>query len=204
MRSDLAVLLFILILALATMALYALHRSRRDPDPLDLPDRGTFVLGGVVRSWFYWFIGPVERVALRVGLSPLFFNLAGVGFGMAAGLAFAADEVVLGGWGVLIGGAADVMDGRIARAKGLASPRGAFLDSTLDRFAEVAAFAGLAVYFQGRPLAALLVALALGGSLLVSYTRARGRVREWSARWASCRGPNASSSWVSAVSWIPP
>ncbi|MFC1661234.1 CDP-alcohol phosphatidyltransferase family protein, partial [Gemmatimonadota bacterium] len=76
--------------------------------------------------------------------------------------------------GVLLGGMADVLDGRVARARGLASPRGAFLDSTLDRFAEVAVFAGLAVHFHGRPLVTLILALALGGSLLVSYTRARG------------------------------
>ena len=35
-------------------------------------------------------------------------------------------------------------------------------------------FAGLAVYFHARPIVSLMVALALGGSLLVSYTRARG------------------------------
>jgi CDP-diacylglycerol--glycerol-3-phosphate 3-phosphatidyltransferase len=174
MRGDLGVLLGALILALSTMVPFGIRRSRRGHDALDLPDRGSFVLGGFVRSWFYWFIGPAEWLALKVGLSPLFFNLAGAGFGAAAGFAFASNQLVLGGWGVLFGGVADVMDGRIARARGLASPRGAFLDSTLDRFAEVAAFAGLAVYFQGRPLPALLVALALGGSLLVSYTRARG------------------------------
>jgi CDP-diacylglycerol--glycerol-3-phosphate 3-phosphatidyltransferase len=53
-------------------------------------------------------------------------------------------------------------------------PRGAFLDSTLDRFAEVFAFVGLAVYYQTAPAALAVVSLGLGGSLLVSYARARG------------------------------
>jgi CDP-diacylglycerol--glycerol-3-phosphate 3-phosphatidyltransferase len=75
---------------------------------------------------------------------------------------------------VFLGGAADVFDGRVARSLRLASARGAFLDSTLDRFAEVGMFAGLAVYFHTRPILSLMVGLALGGSLLVSYTRARG------------------------------
>ena len=67
-----------------------------------------------------------------------------------------------------------VLDGRLARARGLASQRGAFLDSTLDRFAEVGVFVGLAVlYMESVPELAVVVA-ALGGSLLVSYTRARG------------------------------
>ena len=56
----------------------------------------------------------------------------------------------------------------------MASKAGAFLDSTLDRFAETFAFTGLAVWFRGSAWSALVVASALGGSLLVSYARARG------------------------------
>ena len=74
---------------------------------------------------------------------------------------------------VLLSGFADVMDGEIARAKGIADARGAFLDSTLDRFSEYFAFIGLAWFYRG-DIVALLVVIALGGSLLVSYTRARG------------------------------
>jgi CDP-diacylglycerol--glycerol-3-phosphate 3-phosphatidyltransferase len=56
----------------------------------------------------------------------------------------------------------------------MANDRGAFLDSTLDRFAEVGALVGLAVLFRGDPWAVAAVGSALGGSLLVSYARARG------------------------------
>jgi CDP-diacylglycerol--glycerol-3-phosphate 3-phosphatidyltransferase len=156
------------------MALFGLRHDRSSEDSLESNQRGTFILGGFVRSWFLWFIGPAVQLALRGGLSPLFFNLAGAASGIAAGVAFALGMPVVGGWCVLLGGTADVFDGRVARARGLASPKGAFLDSTLDRFAEVGVFAGLAVYFHARPVVALMVALALGGSLLVSYTRARG------------------------------
>jgi CDP-diacylglycerol--glycerol-3-phosphate 3-phosphatidyltransferase len=173
MRTDLATLAGALGFALASMVVFRFTGARRS-DPLESASRGTFVLGGFVRSWFYWFIAPVVKVSLVLGLGPLFYNLAGVAFGVAAGVAFAFVQPVLGGWGVLLGGIADVLDGRIARARGIASPRGAFIDSTLDRFAEVGAFVGLAVHFRGQPLLIVLVALALGGSLLVSYTRARG------------------------------
>ena len=91
-------------------------------------------------------------------------------------MAFAHGHMALGGWGVLLGGAADALDGRIARAQGVAGPRGAFLDSTLDRFAEFGAFIGLAVWFADRPLVLVLVVASLGGSLITSYTRARGEV----------------------------
>jgi len=174
MRTDIAVLLGILGLALASMPVYALGAARRGPDPNEISDRGSFALGGFVRTWFYWFIRPVEAVSLAAGLSPTAFNLLGAGFGIAAGVLFATGHVNLGGWAVLLGGAADVLDGRIARARGMANERGAFLDSTLDRFAEVGAFVGLAVLFRATDVGLALVVTALGGSLLVSYARARG------------------------------
>ena len=173
MSADLTVLLAVLAFALLTMPIYALTAARRT-DPHEISDRGGFVLGGFVRSWFYWFVGPLERSALALGASPTAFNLLGVAFGAAAGAAFAGGRLSLGGWAVLLGGAMDVVDGRIARARGLAGERGAFLDSTLDRFAEVAAFVGLAVLYRGSSAALVVVATALGGSLLVSYARARG------------------------------
>ncbi len=174
MRPDLIGLLIALGLCFGSMMVYGIRHDHSSKDPLESSQRGTFVLGSFVRSWFYWFIGPLVNVALRAGLSPTFFNILGAAFGAAAGVAFALGRPVLGGWGILLGGAADVFDGRIARTLAVASPRGAFLDSSLDRFAEVGVFAGLAVYYHGQPLPSLMVALALGGSLLVSYTRARG------------------------------
>jgi CDP-diacylglycerol--glycerol-3-phosphate 3-phosphatidyltransferase len=174
MRGDLVFLVATLAFAFVTMAIYALRYDRTAVDPLESSARGTFVLGSFVRSWFLWFIGPAVKVALFLRLSPTFFNLLGAALGAASGAAFAFQRPVLGGWLILLGGAADVFDGRVARSRGLASPKGAFLDSSLDRFAEVGVFAGLAVYFHTQPLMAMLVALALGGSLLVSYTRARG------------------------------
>lgn len=173
MRTDMAVLLGILGLAVLSMPVFALGAAGR-PDPHDVKDRGSFILGDFVRRWFYWFIRPVEAVALALGLHPLFFNLLGVAFGIAAGILFATDHLYLGGWGVLLGGMADVLDGRIARARGLADERGAFLDSTLDRFAELGAFVGLGVLFAESDWGLAVVVTALGGSLLVSYARARG------------------------------
>lgn len=173
MRPEILVLVSLLAVALVSMPIYAATAARRT-DPLEVADRGSFILGGFVRSWFYWFVWPVERVSLALGLSPTAFNLLGAALGIAAGAAFAYGHVALGGWAVLAGGAADVLDGRIARARGFEGPRGAFLDSTLDRFAEVGAFVGLAVYYRASAGAVAIVATALGGSLLVSYARARG------------------------------
>lgn len=174
MRTDLTVLLGILAVALLSMPLFALSGALRQKDANEVENRGSFVLGTFARSWFFWFIRPVERTALAIGLGPLFFNLLGVAFGVVAGACFATDRANLAGWAVILGGVADILDGRIARALGVASRRGAFLDSTLDRFAEFAAFVGLAVLFSASHIALVLVVTALGGSLLVSYARARG------------------------------
>ncbi|MDX1648174.1 MAG: CDP-alcohol phosphatidyltransferase family protein, partial [Longimicrobiales bacterium] len=173
MRTDLVVLLSVVGFALLTMAVYAVvGRGRQDPH--EKSDRGGFVLGGFVRSWFFWFVRPVEAAAVGLSLSPTVFNVLGVLCGVAAGAFFAAGQVNAGGWLVLAGGAADVLDGRVARARGLADETGAFLDSTLDRFAEVGAFVGLAVMYRSSAPYVALVVTAMGGSLLVSYARARG------------------------------
>jgi CDP-diacylglycerol--glycerol-3-phosphate 3-phosphatidyltransferase len=174
MRTDVATLLVILAVALLSMPFYALSSRRRGRDSRDVENRGSFILGSFARSWFYWFIAPVENLALALRLGPLFFNLLGVALGVTAAVLFGMGRANPGGWAVLLGGVADIMDGRIARALGVANKRGAFLDSTLDRFAEFAAFVGLAVLFRESQLALVLVVTALGGSLLVSYTRARG------------------------------
>jgi phosphatidylglycerophosphate synthase len=174
MTTGLQVFLTCLAVAVASMPLYALTGASRRPDALASGAQGTFVLGPFVRDWFYWVVSPVVRGSVAVGLGPTFFNLLGVAFGIAAGVAFALGHVTLGGWGVLLGGAADVLDGRVARSMGVADRTGAFLDSTLDRFAEVGAFIGLAVLFRLSALPLVLVVTAMGGSLLVSYARARG------------------------------
>ena len=174
MTTGLQISLGVFAAAVLSMPIYALSGAGRRPDPLASDAHGTFVLGPFVRGWFYWAIGPVVRASLAMGLGPTFYNLLGVAFGIAAGVAFATGHVTLGGWGVLLGGMADVLDGRIARARGLADRTGAFLDSTLDRFAEVGAFVGLALLFRSSSLALALAVTAMGGSLLVSYARARG------------------------------
>jgi len=68
----------------------------------------------------------------------------------------------------------------VARALGVDSAYGKFIDSTLDRFVEVFAFLGFAVYLSGFRLGPLVVVGAISGSLLVSYARARA------SRWACC------------------
>jgi len=82
---------------------------------------------------------------------------------------------VAGGIAVLLSGALDLLDGAVARVKGKASVRGAFLDSALDRLAEGAILGGLLWFYlkSDRDIEGLLVYLAFFMSVMVSYLRAR-------------------------------
>jgi CDP-diacylglycerol--glycerol-3-phosphate 3-phosphatidyltransferase len=164
----------VLAAALLSMAVYAARGSRRDPDA---ERRGSSFLmgaGDFLIHWFMWALSPLDRVSMALGLSPDFYNFAGLGFGILSGVFIGAGRLELGGWAIALGGVADIMDGRVARARGLASPYGTFIDSMLDRYVEVFAFLGFVVYLRGFAYGPLLAAAAVTGSLLVSYARARG------------------------------
>lgn len=75
----------------------------------------------------------------------------------------------------LIGSILDIFDGAIARARGEAGPRGAMIDSVLDRLSEAVILAAIALVFarNGDQIALIAVIVALTGSLMTSYLRAR-------------------------------
>lgn len=162
----------VLAVLILTLPVFAWTGRRRAAKPGD-EHRGSFVLGDFIRNWFYWSIDPLVRLVVAVAPWPTALNIAGVVLGALAGIGFGSGAVQAGGWLLLASGVADALDGRIARSLGVASKRGAFLDSTLDRFAEVGAFVGLTFLYLDSWLGPM-AALGLGGSLLVSYTRACG------------------------------
>ena len=174
MTSSLAALLAALGLAFASMVAYAILGRRPDADAQGKGATFLIGLGDFLVHWFMWAIGPIERLLLGLGVGPDAMNLGGLFFGALSGVLIATGRVELGGWAIAAGGVCDILDGRLARARNLASAYGAFIDSTLDRFVEVFAFLGFVLFLRGFPWGPLLAAAAITGSLLVSYTRARG------------------------------
>jgi phosphatidylglycerophosphate synthase len=175
MRGATALALGVLAAALASMIVFAFARGRA-PDE-DARRKGRHFLlgaGDFLLHWLLWAVSPLERALLRAGATPDHLNLAGLAFGLAAGALIALGRLEAGGWAIVLAGLCDILDGRLARARGLVSPYGAFIDSTLDRFVESAVFVGLAVHYARWPGAIPVIAAALAGSLLVSYTQARG------------------------------
>jgi phosphatidylglycerophosphate synthase len=172
-RPEILTLLILVAAALLSMVVYAAGAARRGTVSAGAAAKGSFVLGAWVRNWFYWVIGPLRAAAIASRLAPDVFNLLGVALSVGSLALFWVGRLPAAGALLLLGGVADVLDGEVARSRGLVSRYGAFIDSTLDRFAELAIFVGLCGFYGGG-LPAVLVTIALGGSLLVSYTRARG------------------------------
>lgn len=140
---------------------------------------------------------PVVQLLVRLGVRADHLTWAGLILSVASGLAFFEGGFRLGALFAALAGLCDILDGEVARALGGTSRFGAFLDSTLDRVAEAAVLAGIAGYHvahlvelvldPGQAVAevsrgleprtwaivTLTAVLALAGSFMVSYTRAR-------------------------------
>jgi CDP-diacylglycerol---glycerol-3-phosphate 3-phosphatidyltransferase len=173
-KAPFVVFAAVLAAVVLSMVVYGLKGRGRDADADRKGSQFLLGLGDFLVHWFMWALSPAERLFLRMGLTPDFFNFAGLLCGLASGLLIGTGRLEWGGLAIALGGVADIFDGRIARARKLASPYGTFIDSTLDRFVEVFAFLGFVAYLRDRPFGPLVATAALAGSLLVSYTRARG------------------------------
>jgi CDP-diacylglycerol--glycerol-3-phosphate 3-phosphatidyltransferase len=128
-----------------------------------------------VKDLYLRAIDPVVKFFIELELNPNFFTTIGFIVSLAAAYLFAAGDLRVAGVLVLLAGTFDIVDGKVARATNRVTKFGALYDSTLDRYAEVVMFFGLAYHFiiRGPVLAAIAVSIALGGSIMVSYVRAR-------------------------------
>jgi archaetidylinositol phosphate synthase len=119
------------------------------------------------------FIDSLGKALGNTKLSPNFWTVVGFLFAVLAGLLYALypSRPYLAAFAIIVSGVFDVLDGAVARVMGRVSKAGSFNDSTLDRVAEVAIYAGI---IYGAYTSSLLVLLALSFSLLVSYARAKG------------------------------
>lgn len=117
---------------------------------------------------------PLERIAAHIPLHPNTLTLAGLAVTLYAGYVL-SEDLLRGGILVLAGALFDVLDGVVARVNEKQTRYGAFLDSVLDRYADSAIFGGIAAYYaqKGATGPVVLCAVALVGSLLTSYARAR-------------------------------
>jgi CDP-diacylglycerol---glycerol-3-phosphate 3-phosphatidyltransferase len=133
------------------------------------------MITNLARKWGATLIRPVALFLAKLGLTPNAVTILGFLLTGAVAVVLATGRTQLAGV-LLIGTLAfDAVDGTMARLMGTTSRFGAFLDSTLDRWAEVVLYAALVWLFleNGQDAGVLLANAAMATSLLVSYTRAR-------------------------------
>ena len=118
---------------------------------------------------------PVAGLMNRIGLTPNLVTLIGLLIAAGGAWLVAVGEWRIGGIVVLFGGAFDMFDGALARMTGRASKFGALLDSVADRVAEALTLFGILAFYliSDDDVGAALAYVAIIGSLMVSYMRAR-------------------------------
>lgn len=133
------------------------------------------------RERYYRIVHPFGNLLARIGVHPHILSVAGLLLSAASAVVYGTGSFFRAAWILVIAGICDTLDGQIARQTGKESPFGSFFDSFLDRYSDVFILAGLAFYFAGgggalhppSPWTVLVIVLAISGSFMVSYARAR-------------------------------
>jgi phosphatidylglycerophosphate synthase len=125
------------------------------------------------------------ELLIKIGITPNHITLVGFFLNIVAAIIFVygvqkgerGDHSVIAAACavILLGGLMDMVDGRLARVSKTASRYGAMFDSVLDRYSEMFMFLGICYYLIGHSyfLSSLFAFVAMIGSIMVSYTRAR-------------------------------
>lgn len=139
----------------------------------DVNHRATAVLGNFFRDYWHWLNSPLERVLIRMRITPNIITTFGLLFSVAAGFFFYFGMVGTAGYMVIFSGCCDIFDGRVARRTGQITRSGAFYDSVLDRMGDMATWAGIVLYFQDALLLQIIAISGLIGNELISYAKSR-------------------------------
>lgn len=133
----------------------------------------------------YNIINPLINALVKLGITPNMVTLLGLFLNIAstvvliAGAEFGIRDnhkyIGYAGLIILIAGLMDMIDGRLARVSNTESSYGALFDSVLDRYSEMVMFLGICYYLVAYDyfLSSLFAFIAMIGSVMVSYTRAR-------------------------------
>lgn len=121
---------------------------------------------------------PLDRLAALLaptGIPPNVITWCALVLNLWAGILFAKGRFAAAGGIMIAAGLCDLLDGPVARRQKRASMFGGFLDSILERYADLILFLGVLVYFANvnRFLYAVLAGSAMAGAVMVSYSKAR-------------------------------
>jgi len=142
-------------------------------------------LRDLAQKTIYKIIDPCIRGMIKLGITPNFVTATGLVLNIVACAVFIfgathgdRGDFTYVGWGgaiILFAGLFDMMDGQVARIGKMSSRYGALFDSVLDRYSELIVLFGICYYLilQGYFFSSLFAFIALIGSMMVSYVRAR-------------------------------
>ncbi len=118
---------------------------------------------------------PMTATLSKFGITPNIVTMCGLAITVVSAVFISLGQFWLGGVLLLTGSLFDLIDGSLARKLGQDSKFGALLDSVVDRLSETVILLGLLIFYIGESsnLAEILVYVAVSGSLMVSYLRAR-------------------------------
>ena len=127
------------------------------------------------KAFYSSAISPVINFFIRLDANPNTFTTIGFIVSIVAAYFAAQGSFKIASLVLLLSGICDTIDGKVARASGKTTKFGALYDSSLDRYAEVLYFLGMAIFFVHAEWYKTSVAIFLGlsGSMMVSYVRAR-------------------------------
>ncbi len=125
-------------------------------------------------SGFETVIEPIAKLLINLRIHPHIITFSGLALSILAFNFYRQGYFFSAGMMVVLAGVCDMLDGRLARDTNRMSKFGALMDSTIDRYSEVLLFLGLAMFFYDKHSHVVyLIILAIAGSFMVSYTRAR-------------------------------
>lgn len=118
---------------------------------------------------------PLKTTLIKSRLKPNTLTWLALAISIIAAGTIATNHLLIGGFLVLLSGLFDILDGALARLTNQATRFGALLDSTFDRISDAVLLLGLLVLYlmSGGTIEMVLIFLALVGSFLTSYVRAR-------------------------------
>lgn len=109
----------------------------------------------------------------KIKITPNILTLTGLVFIFVGSYFIYIQDFFKAGLFILIGNLFDALDGSLARRYNLSSKFGAFLDSVIDRISDIVPLLVLLYNFKNDPLYFILTSMAIVGSLMTSYTKAR-------------------------------
>jgi CDP-diacylglycerol--glycerol-3-phosphate 3-phosphatidyltransferase len=130
------------------------------------------LIGDKFIKGYFKAVEPIGGWLTGIGINPNTITWAGLFFTLIAAYLFAIGSFLAGGIFLVIAGTCDVLDGYVARKTDKKSKFGAFFDSTIDRYSDIFIFLGIAIFFDKLYIYVIII-LAITGTLLTSYTRAR-------------------------------